>query len=324
MSDDTVVSTSGAASFNAGEGAIRHLKATLSVDAAFAAEGFHSPPGALAAMVADYVNQATRNISISKIANMAPGSGNLGTAAAAGVNVVIGSLTPDQRTVLRAGGNPLSPSDMASFGTKLGLSAYAALMKGESGVGGSHGGRYGAMKDGAPTESPGQQVATLGKLSGDAFASRLGFTGEQAKQFGQMFNGTSGAFRASAEDYKKVMDDPNSTPEQREEAAKKMEATAKTKKEKETAQRFREAVEKMKADGVDLADPKAITTYKDKDAAMQNTTTADRELSKAKVVGKSDTQLDKNVDRAVANATKADTSKEPARKPKPATIQSTL
>ena len=121
------------------EGAIRHNKASLSVDSAFAAEGFGSPPAGLAALVADYVNRSTRDIPVSKLANMSPGSGNLGTAAAAGVNVVLGSLTPVQRDVMKAGGNPFNTADMQHFAAKLGIAGYGAAVAGESVLAGSGG-----------------------------------------------------------------------------------------------------------------------------------------------------------------------------------------
>jgi hypothetical protein len=136
------------ASLTSSEGAIRHNKASLSVDSAFAAEGFGSPPAGLAALVADYVNRSTRDIPVNKLANMSPGSGNLGTAAAAGVNVVLGSLTPVQRDVMKAGGNPFSTADMQHFAAKLGITGYGLAAKGESALAGSGGlSRRGASSD---------------------------------------------------------------------------------------------------------------------------------------------------------------------------------
>jgi hypothetical protein len=259
---------------NASEDAVRHNKASLSVETAFAAEGLPTPPAGLAAMVADYVNRQTRDIPAGKLASMAPGSGNLGMAAAAGVNMAIGSLTPDQRSVLRAGGNPLNPADMAAIGAKLGLSAYAGMAKGEAGISGSGGGRYAALKDatgGKDNPAMAQYVATLGRMSGNDFANRLGFAGEQAKEFGQIMHGTSGGFRKSVEDYNKVLTDPAATPEQKAEARKNVQKNAKSKKDKDAvgkvfekldAKSNDENVEKSKVQGEaakpTVADQKAV------------------------------------------------------------------
>ena len=138
-------------SLSSSEDATRHYKASESVVSAFAAEGFGSAPSGLASMVADYINMSTRNIPIQKLASMTPGSGELGRVASAGVNIAIGSLTPDQREVMKAGGNPLNPADMASIGAKLGLAGYTLLANREGGVGGNNGGRFSGMKDEAGT-----------------------------------------------------------------------------------------------------------------------------------------------------------------------------
>ncbi|MHB8267422.1 hypothetical protein [Bradyrhizobium sp.] len=276
------------ASISDSEDAIRHNKASLSVDAAFAAEGLGSPPSFLAGMVADYVNRATRDIPASTLANMTPGSGNLGTAASTGVNVALGSLTAEQRSVLRAGGNPFNPAEMAMIGAKLGLPGYAAVGRGESGLNGGNGGRFVGLKEATlGRDAAGvQYAAALGKLSGDDFASRLGFTGDHAREFGAMFAGTSGAFRAKAESYKHVMDDPNATPEQRATAAQRMHDAAKTKKEKDTAKKFQNAVEKMKADGIDLTDREAVNTYLKNNPDAAKPVAADRHDSAKEVAGK--------------------------------------
>jgi hypothetical protein len=276
------------ASMSESEDAVRHNKASLSVDAAFAAEGLGSPPAGLAAMVADYVNRATRDIPVAKLANMAPGSGNLGTAASTGVNVALGTLTAEQRSVLRAGGNPFNPVEMAMIGAKLGLPGYVAVGRGESGLNGGNGGRFAGLKEATLGRDAAavQYAAALGKLSGGDFASRLGFTGDHAREFGAMFAGTSGAFRAKAENYKHVMDDPNATPEQRATAARRMHEAAKTKKEKDTATKFQDAVEKMKADGVDLADKEAVNTYLKNNPDAAKPAAADRHDSAKEVAGK--------------------------------------
>jgi hypothetical protein len=158
----------------ASEEAVRYSKASLSVEAAFAAEGFGSPPSGLAAMVTAYVTQQTRGIPAGKMASMAPGSGEFAIAAAAGVNAAIGSLTPDQRAVMRAGGNPVSPADMAVIGAKLGLAGYVGY--GQPSLGGNNGGRFGSMK-----EASGMDQAA------SAFARQIGAD----PAFAKLFSGAS-------------------------------------------------------------------------------------------------------------------------------------
>lgn len=133
------------------EHTLRQYKASESAQSAFAAEGFGSPPAGLARLVADYVNARTLSIPIGTLANMAPGSGNLASAASAGVTMALGSLSADQREVLKAGGDPTNSADMLRIGAKLGLPGYAHAANAEGGVGGNNGGRFAGIKDGAAT-----------------------------------------------------------------------------------------------------------------------------------------------------------------------------
>jgi hypothetical protein len=323
------------ASLTSSEGAIRHNKASLSVESAFAAEGFGSAPAGLAALVADYVNRSTRDIPVNKLANMSPGSGNLGTAAAAGVNVVLGSLTPVQRDVMKAGGNPFSTADMQHFAAKLGISGYMiASAKGESGLGGSNGSRFVGMKDGAiakeGTAAFAQQAATFAKMSGDDFAARLGFPDSLTKDFGKLFDHTSGTFRATALDYKNVMADPNATEEQRKAAADRMHRNAKTPDEKEKAKKFQDVIEKMKADGVDLNNKDAVAKYKAEHPEIGNIIDADKRKNdrapgpSATTPAAADKTVKAEVAASIAAAPTANNG-DPKKAPrKPATIKSTL
>src|SRR5258707_9796572 len=99
-----------AASVPESEDAIRNLKASESVTAAFNAVGIPNPPGDLANIVSTYVKSATRDIPLNQIAYMAPGSGTLGTSAATGVTMFFNALTPAQRDAVKQGINPLDPA----------------------------------------------------------------------------------------------------------------------------------------------------------------------------------------------------------------------
>jgi hypothetical protein len=130
------------ASLSESEGNVRHLKSSLSVVAAFQAEGFPSPPAGLAAIVADFVQSATRGIPLSQFANMTPGTGVLANAASAAVNQVIGGMTQQQKEAMKAGANPFDAAAVLRFAemlTKFGSHALAMTMMngGEKGEGGS-------------------------------------------------------------------------------------------------------------------------------------------------------------------------------------------
>ena len=102
-------------SLSESEDTIRNLKASESVVGAFQASGIPSPPADLAAIVTTYVKNATMGIATREIANMQPGSGSLGTAATAGVNLFLGSMTPTQIEAMRAGVNPLDSAAVLKF-----------------------------------------------------------------------------------------------------------------------------------------------------------------------------------------------------------------
>lgn len=99
--------------------AIRNLKASESVVAAFQAAGFPSPPGELAQIATTFVRSQTLQIPINQVANMSAGSGQLGAAAAQGVNLLIGLMTPMQREAMKAGVNPLDPAAVLRFNALL-------------------------------------------------------------------------------------------------------------------------------------------------------------------------------------------------------------
>jgi hypothetical protein len=117
---------------------VRNLKASESVAAAFHAEGFPSPPAGIADIISTHVKSSTRDIPLNKIANMSPGSGALGTAAAAGVNMFLTMLTPAQREAAKAGVNPLDPAAVLRFSAMLNqqLGAGGSLMAKGEGLGG--------------------------------------------------------------------------------------------------------------------------------------------------------------------------------------------
>lgn len=106
----------GSGSISENDDAVRNLKSSETVVAAFHAEGFPSPPGDIAAVITAHVKSSTRDIPLNKIANMTPGSGPLGTSAAAGVNMFMNSLTPLQREAVKAGVNPLDSAAMMKLG----------------------------------------------------------------------------------------------------------------------------------------------------------------------------------------------------------------
>jgi hypothetical protein len=126
-----------ALSLSESENTIRGLKSSLSVVAAFQAEGFPSPPAGLASMVADVVRSATQGIPLEQFASMAPGTGRLVTAAFAAVNLVVGGMTQEQKEAMKAGANPFDAAAVHRFSemlTKFGSHAAAmAMMNGGGG-----------------------------------------------------------------------------------------------------------------------------------------------------------------------------------------------
>jgi hypothetical protein len=111
--------TRGNASLPESEDAIRNLKASESVQAAFLATGIPSPPGDVAAIITNHVKGAIAGLPLSQVANMSPGSGELGSAAVQGVNQFVNSLTPAQREAVKAGVNPLDAGAMMKFSAML-------------------------------------------------------------------------------------------------------------------------------------------------------------------------------------------------------------
>jgi hypothetical protein len=149
---------------------VRNLKASESVVAAFHAEGFPSPPAGIADIIATHVKSSTRDIPLSKIANMAPGSGSLGTSAAAGVNMFLNMLTPAQREAAKAGVNPLDPAAVLKFSAmmnhQLGASG-ASLVKGDGGSLSSRGGnQFAELRAG----TSGSDSATYSALASEGFS----------------------------------------------------------------------------------------------------------------------------------------------------------
>lgn len=94
------------------EDTVRNLKASESVQSAFMAAGIPSPPGDVAAIIANHVKGTIQGLSLSQVANMSPGSGELGSAAVQAVNQFVNSLTPAQRDAVKAGVNPLDSAAM--------------------------------------------------------------------------------------------------------------------------------------------------------------------------------------------------------------------
>ena len=151
------------------EEAVRLSKSSESVIAAFTAEGFGNPPAGIAALVTDYVRRATQDIPLKTIAHMTPGSGNLGLSAATGVNMIMGSLSPMQREVMKAGGNPFNNADMLNLATKLGMGTHAAL-----------GGREAAMADGSGRRASSDSYAR--EIGGNAVYNALLKEGYKASE----------------------------------------------------------------------------------------------------------------------------------------------
>jgi hypothetical protein len=299
---------------------VRNLKASESVVAAFHAEGFPSPPPGIADIIATHVRSSTRDIPLSKLANMTPGSGALGTSAAAGVNMFLTMLTPAQREAAKAGINPLDSAAVMKFTMMLNSRANGV----EAGLAGNNGGRFSGMRDGLgdrkdASAALNQQASVLGKMSGTDFAARLGFQGDQAKEFGNIFAGTSGAFRSTAENYKHVMDDPAATPEQRQEAAERMQRAAKTKKEKDAAEKFQRAVEKIKTENPNLSDGDANRQFGEAHTDVGKVLASDEKRVEKRAQGASTEALDKTTENKVKVAAAA-----AQKRPAQAVVQKTL
>ncbi|MHB8268606.1 hypothetical protein [Bradyrhizobium sp.] len=122
------------ASVSEGEDAIRNLKASESVSAAFHGQGMPAPPSGIADIIAAYVKAQTKSIAVADLKNMTPGAGSLGSSAASGVNLFLSMLTPAQREAAKAGVNPLDSAAVHRFETALraGTPAQLAALSGRS------------------------------------------------------------------------------------------------------------------------------------------------------------------------------------------------
>jgi hypothetical protein len=131
------------------EDTVRNLKASESVVAAFQAVGIPSPAPDLAQIITTYVTSKTQDIPFKQMSNMTPGSGQLGTSAAEGVTLLLGSLTPMQREAMKAGVNPLDPGAVLKFADalqRLAASGQAAAARaGGNADGGTSGARFDSM-----------------------------------------------------------------------------------------------------------------------------------------------------------------------------------
>jgi hypothetical protein len=155
----------GSGSISENDDAVRNLKSSESVVAAFHAEGFPSPPGDIAAIITAHVKSSTRDIPLNKIANMTPGSGPLGTSAAAGVNMFMNSLTPAQREAIKAGVNPLDAAAMMKVG---------GLFKSDAGNFGRLSGRDGTEGSGARFDGLALHGLTQTQVQARDLATKLG------------------------------------------------------------------------------------------------------------------------------------------------------
>jgi hypothetical protein len=152
-------------SISENDDAVRNLKSSESVVAAFHAEGFPSPPGDIAAIITAHVKSSTRDIPLNKIANMTPGSGPLGTSAAAGVNMFMNSLTPAQREAIKAGVNPLDATAMMKLG---------GLFKSDAGNFGRLSGRDATDGSGARFDGLALHGLTQNQVQARDLAAKLG------------------------------------------------------------------------------------------------------------------------------------------------------
>lgn len=94
------------------EDAIRNLKASQSVETAFAAQRIATPPADIAAILTNAVKSAVKGLPLNEVRNMTPGSGVLGSAAAAAVDQYLGMLNPAQREATKVGDNMLDSGAM--------------------------------------------------------------------------------------------------------------------------------------------------------------------------------------------------------------------
>ena len=185
-------SESETASISENDDGIRNLKASESVVAAFHAEGFPSPPAGIADIISTHVKSSTRDIPLSKIANMSPGSGSLGTSAAAGVNMFLNMLTPQQREAAKAGVNPLDPAAVLKFNAMMNhqLNAGGSLLAKGDGLGGGGNGRVSSeaytreLAGGSVYKALASEGYTPGQItSAINYARELGTSEDMARKF---------------------------------------------------------------------------------------------------------------------------------------------
>jgi hypothetical protein len=154
---------------NESEDQIRNLKASESVDTAFRAAGIQNPPPDVAAIITTFIKNATKGIPISQLANMAPGSGDLGTLAARGVNLLVNSMSATQLQAMKAGVNQLDPSAVLKFNAELNK------ILGGRGSDAASGDRSSARYDGLGSSSDWNSPAGQAQMRELAIKSGLGW-----------------------------------------------------------------------------------------------------------------------------------------------------
>jgi hypothetical protein len=248
---------------------VRNLKASESVVAAFHAEGFPNPPAGIADIIATHVKNSTRDIPSNKLANMTPGSGALGTSAAAGVNMFLNMLTPAQRDAAKAGVNPLDPAAVLKFSAALNQTSRNGAMPIAKGDGGTGAGRV--SSDTYARELSGDSIykalASEGYSSAQVttalnFAKSIGIND---KAYAGYFVGASKTTRdAIAQQIKsgKAMTDDDVTSTDDATAVIGAVKSGKMKREEAPAS-VQKVMKDMKEEGVDpaTAEPKAVHKY---------------------------------------------------------------
>lgn len=232
------------------EDTVRNLKASESVVAAFQAIGIPSPAPDLAQIITTYVKSKTQNIPFKQMSNMTPGSGQLGTSAAEGVTLLLGSLTPMQREAMKAGVNPLDPGAVLKFADALQRLAAGgqAAMFGRGGEGGDSdrtassaaysrelsGGSYGALlKEGYSRAQLDQAMS---------YAQAVGWTDKDSIRMFADTGPAGGELAKKFEEARKRGDQDGM--EQAKKKAKEHEDDAKTDKERKAWHRLGEKLDK--------------------------------------------------------------------------------
>jgi hypothetical protein len=247
------------------EDTVRNLKASESVVAAFQAVGIPSPAQDLAQIITTYVKSKTQNIPFKQMSNMTPGSGQLGTSAAEGVTLLLGSLTPMQREAMKAGVNPLDPGAVLKFADALQRLAAGgqAAMFGRGGEGGDSdrtassaaysrelsGGSYGALlKEGYSRAQLDQAMS---------YAQAVGWTDKDAIRMFAEIGPAGGELAKRFEAARKRGDQDDMAKAKKE--AKEHEDNAKTDKERKEWHRLNDRFEKL-----DKASPTPVVGKNDR------------------------------------------------------------